>query len=573
MVKLKVKDALVKADGLLKKGHKQAASAIYGNVLRAQPSNSHARRGLKAAGGGSSQSVVADPPKAVLDEVLGLLRLNDFKKAAVRAKTLLKKFPNSPNLWNLRALACNGQHRYEDAVAACEKIVALSPDSPEAHLNHGNALRKCERFEAATEALNKALLLRPDYPFAYNSLGLVQSAQSNTEAAMESFSKAIALNPKYAEAHYNLGSVQSNIGNLNDAIESYRATVALNPDYGKVYRGMSVIQKFTLDDPVVAKMLSLYEKLFAAGEEEHRSHVCFALAKVYRDNKDYGLSYRYLKEGNALLGNVLGHDPVADRKMFKDIKFAAPKVAAAPFDASTDKREITPIFILGMPRSGTSLTEQILACHSDIHAAGELGFVARFGRSISEGTEQPTEKNLMRFRERYFAAISTLPNGERFVTDKMPHNFRNVGLIRKAIPEAIIINIKRDPSAVCWSNYWQFFPRRALAYSTNLDAAVEYFGMYANLMTYWQKHLPDQIYVLDYDRMVIHQEEETRALLARCGLPWEAACLSPHKQTRDVNTASKLQVKEPVYTGSSSAWKAYEPYIEGVFDAFERQIG
>lgn len=573
MAKLSVKDALVKADGLLKKGHKQAASAIYGNVLRAQPSNSHAGRGLKAAGGGSSQSVVADPPKAVLDEVLGLVRANDFKKAAVRAKTLLKKFPNSPNLWNLRALACRGQHKYEDAVAACEKIVALSPNSPEAHLNHGNALRKVGRFEAATEALNKALSLRPNYPFAYNSLGNVQSDQSNAKAAMESFSKAISLDPKYAEAHYNLGSAQSTIGNLNDAIESYRATVALNPDYGKVYRGMSDIQKFTLDDPIVAKMLSLYEKLFAEGEEEHRSNVCFALAKVYRDNMDYGLSYRYLKEGNALLGSRLGHDPVADRKMFKDIKFAAPKVAAAPFDASAEKREITPIFILGMPRSGTTLTEQILACHPDVAAAGELSFGPEFGQSLTDGTEQPTEKNLMRFRERYFEAISTFPDGERFVTDKMPHNFRIVGLIGKAIPEAVIINLKRDPAAVCWSNYWQFFASRALAYSTNLDAAVEYFRMYENLMDYWQKHLPDQFYVLDYDRLVIHQEEETRALVARCGLPWEDDCLSPHKLTRNVKTASKLQVKEPVYTGSSSAWKAYEPYIDGVFDAFERQIG
>ena len=570
MAKLSVKDALIKADGLLKKGRTKDARTIYQMILRAQPTNAAALRGLKALGAGDAR-VVADPPQAILDEVLALMRSQDFKQAIVRSKTLLKKYPTSPNLWNLRALACNAVHRYDEAVAACRQVVALSPQSPEAYLNLGNALRKEEHFEAATEALEKALALRPEYPFAYNSLGNVQSDQSNAEAAIKSFSKAVALDPKYAEALYNLGNAQSTAGLQDEAIESFRATIALNPEYGKVYQGMASITKFTLDDPVVASMHALYDKLAARDEIEHRGQVCFALAKVYRDNKDYAQSFRYLKEGNTLLGRLIGHNPVADRKMFRDIRSAAPKIASAAFDPSGDRRDVTPIFILGMPRSGTTLTEQILACHSDVAAAGELSFVKEFGHDIGRGNLPPTEKNLQRFRDRYLEAIAALSTGERFVTDKMPHNFGYVGLIRKALPEAIIINLKRDPAAVCWSNFWQFFPRRPLAYSTDLGAAVEYHGMYEDLMHYWRKHLPDEFYTLDYDRLVVNQEADTRALIDYCGLPWEDACLAPHKVKRDVKTASKLQVIKPMYKGSSAAWKAFEPYLDGAFDALPSQ--
>ncbi len=570
MAKLKLKDALSKADGLLKKGRAQDAGAIYQTILRAQPGNAQAARGMKAV---QARNTVADPPKAVLDEVMVLLRGSDFKQAAVRAKTLLKTYPSSPNLWNMRALACNASHRFDDAVAACEMVVSLSPSSPEAHLNLGNALRKVERYEAAISALQRALELKPSYPFAFNSLGNVQASQSMSAKAIESYSKAIELDPKYAEAHHNLGDAQVTAHLLDAAAESYRKTIEINPDYGKVYRGLSAITTFKLDDPVVTKMHALLDKLQAQGETDHSMHLCFALAKVYRDNKDFETSFLYLNKANTLLATSLRYDPSADHTMFRSVKSTARRIASAAFDASESPAPVTPIFILGMPRSGTTLTEQILACHSDVTAAGELGFVREFGQALTLGSEPPTEKNLQRFRGRYFEAISKLSEGRAYVTDKMPHNFRYIGLIRKALPEAIIINLKRDPAAVCWSNFWQFFPRLPLGYATGIETTVDYFGKYQDLMQFWQEQLPDEYYVLDYDRLVVDQEDETRALLERCGLPWQDACLSPHKKKRDVHTASKYQVTKPVYKGSSAAWKAFEPYLDGAFDVFKAERG
>jgi hypothetical protein len=222
-----------------------------------------------------------------------------------------------------------------------------------------------------------------------------------------------------------------------------------------------------------------------------------------------------------------------------------------------------------MPRSGTTLAEQIISSHSQVHGAGELPFLSRFGGSLSLGNQIINAENTLQMRNAYLNELEKVSNGCQFVTDKMPQNFLHIGLLLKVLPEAKVIHVKRDPAATCWSNCKHYFSSKGLGYSYDLSDTVNYFKLYQDLMDFWDQQYSDQIYHLDYDKLTLDQEAETRKLIEHLELDWEDNCLSPQENKRSVRTASQQQVRQKVYTGSSQAWRKFEPYLNGVFDEFE----
>jgi hypothetical protein len=225
-----------------------------------------------------------------------------------------------------------------------------------------------------------------------------------------------------------------------------------------------------------------------------------------------------------------------------------------------------PIFIVGMPRSGTTLVEQIISSHSKVTGAGELSFATQFGASIAQGLSDSTTDSLINFRERYLIKLQNVSNGNLIVTDKMPQNFLYIGLLAAAFPEAKIVHVKRNPTAVCWGNYKQYFASKSFGYCYGLDEVVAYYALYQNLMGFWEMKLPNRIYNLDYELLTINQDDETKKLIQHLDLDWESKCLSPQNNRRGVATASKLQIRKKVYQGSSEQWKKYEPFLNGAFD-------
>ena len=219
-----------------------------------------------------------------------------------------------------------------------------------------------------------------------------------------------------------------------------------------------------------------------------------------------------------------------------------------------------------MPRSGTTLVEQIISNHSKVTAAGELRFLEMFGSSLAEGKVEVSGDKLITARNQYLNEIKKLSAGRPFVTDKMPNNFFYIGLICSALPEAKIIHVKRNPAATCWSNYKQYFPVKGLGYSYDLLDVVQYYQMYEELMLFWDEHYPEKFYHLDYEQLTTDQEPETKKLIQYLGIDWEDACLFPEKNKRYVKTASNLQVRKRVYRGSSEEWKKFEKYLDRAFD-------
>ena len=225
-----------------------------------------------------------------------------------------------------------------------------------------------------------------------------------------------------------------------------------------------------------------------------------------------------------------------------------------------------PIFILGFPRSGTTLVEQIISSHSEVTGAGELIHVSQFGADLALNAKDLTQLAVSEFRSRYLSVLSKLSNDKPFVTDKMPQNFRFIPLICAAFPEAKIIHVQRNAAATCWSNYKQYFPKKGLGYSYNLNDVVAYYRLYIGLMKFWQSKYDNRIYNLDYEKLTTEQEKETRKLINHLKLNWQDACLSPHNNKRSIRTASQLQVRQKVYKGSSETWRKYEKYLNGALD-------
>jgi hypothetical protein len=310
------------------------------------------------------------------------------------------------------------------------------------------------------------------------------------------------------------------------------------------------------------------EKLYAGTNisDEDRCHLCFALAKSSEDLGNLEEAFRYLKEGNALRKKNLNYDIVQDEEIFSRIKETAGSFKNFSFDASGDENLPTPILILGMPRSGTTLVEQIISNHSEVTAAGELKFLKMFGSPLAEGKVGVSEDKLRTIRDQYLNEIKKLSVGRPFVTDKMPINFFYIGLICSALPEAKIIHVKRNAAATCWSNFKQYFSTKELGYCYDLLDVVRYYQMYQELMLFWDKHYPEKIYHLDYEQLTTDQESETKKLIQYLGVDWEEACLFPEKNKRYVKTVSKLQVREKVYKGSSEEWKKFEKYLDKAFD-------
>ncbi|MDA9798054.1 sulfotransferase [Luminiphilus sp.] len=225
-----------------------------------------------------------------------------------------------------------------------------------------------------------------------------------------------------------------------------------------------------------------------------------------------------------------------------------------------------PIFIVGMPRSGTTLVEQIISSHSQVTGAGELSFADQFGAAIANGLSEANDESLLNFRGKYLNKLQNVSNGNLIVTDKMPQNFRYIGLLAAAFPEAKIVHVKRNSAAVCWANYKQYFRSKNIGYCYAIDDVLSYYKLYENLMEFWAKRLSKRIYNLDYELLTVNQESETRQLIEYLGLDWDENCLSPQNNTRSVATASTLQVRQKVYQGSSEQWKKYEPFLNGAFD-------
>lgn len=518
-----IDEALAKAKKAVKLGKHAVAAELYSAVLRQQPNHPLAKKGLrKLQRGQSKRSRIAEPAQERINELVALLQAGQMEGAEQISRAMLAEFPTSLVVINVLGIALQRQGKLSDAVGIFDKAIELDPDVIETWVNRGIALKELGRVDDAVASYDKAIELKPDY----------------------------------AEAHFNRANLLKDIGHLDKAVSAYDRAITIRPGFADAHRSLSALKAYQPDDAQIGVMESLMKAAETTAND--RVQLGFALAKAYEDLRQFDTSFDYLLEANRLRKEELRYDLQEDRMLFAAIKnLFAGQVQVQP-DAGATIAAKKPIFIVGMMRSGTSLVEQILASHSGVHGAGELETLNRLLAMMPD--KAPAD--IGHVRAAYLDDLGALDVPEIIITDKMPLNFRWIGFILSAFPDARIIHVKRDPIATCFSIFKNYFPEDGNAYAYDLADLAEYHKLYTDLMSFWYQLYPDNIYDLDYERLTENQEEETRRLLTFCDLGWEDRCLEFYKTSRMVKTTSAAQVRKRIYKGSSGAWKDYRHYLE-----------
>ena len=507
------------------------------------------------------------PAQRDLESLLNYFQNNHFDLVIKLGSAITKKFPDHPFAWNVLGAALIQAGNFEEALWVNQKFVALSPKDPNSHNNLAATLKELGKLNEAESSYRKAILLDQNCPVAHNNLGCVLTQKNNYKEAEENYKIAISLKKNFPEAHQNLGNIYCDQGRFFEAEKSYEHAITQNSKFAEAYRMYSIVKNFDSKNEIFVQMCKVYHDSNISDLD--RCHICFALGKVSEDLGEYDKAFKFLSEGNTLRKKYLSYEINHDIEFFKALRLSYSSFMGKSLEANYSAQSVTPIFIVGMPRSGTTLVEQIISAHSGVTAAGELDLICRFGDPIARGLEEFSESNVINFRRKYTKYLSKVVGNGLYVTDKMPQNFHYLGLISKAFPDAKIIHVKRDPSATCWSNFKHYFTSNGLGYSYNLKDTVEYYSLYEELMAVWEKSFGERIYQLDYELLTVNQEKETQRLLKHLNLTWEQRCLEPHKNKRIVKTSSNFQVTGKVYKGSSKKWQKFKPFLNDAFHMFE----
>jgi tetratricopeptide (TPR) repeat protein len=499
----------------------------------------------------------------------------DAAIAAYRQALVLK--PDHVEAHNNLGIALEDQGKPGEAVAAYKKILKIDPGRAMVHYNLGNALQRLDQLDAAIAAYRQALVLKPDHVEAHNNLGMALEEQGKLDEAAAAYKRALAIKPDFAEAYNNLGNVLINLGQIGRAEQSYREVLRHKPDSGSAYSCLVRTKKYpTKDHEDARSMLALLDTP-ALGEAD-AMHLHFALGKIFDDSGAFEEAFAQYREGNRIRHKTSRFD-AREHTSFKErvirtfgTKFFSQR---GGYGSSSELA----VFIVGMPRSGTTLVEQIIASHPQAHGAGELKTLPDLSRGLgarlkSSSSYPEVVSALDRDTSRVLAAEYELVLKQRAdnaavrITDKMPLNFMHLGLIALLFPKARVIHCLRDPLDVCVSIYFQLF-RSGNDYAYDLADIGAYYRQYRRLMAHWREVLPLQTLELGYEDLVSEQERNTQRLLEFLGLPWDERCLAFHNNPRPVQTASAWQVRQPLYKSAVNRWRNYEKYLGPLLQTLE----
>ncbi|MDA7852794.1 sulfotransferase [Porticoccaceae bacterium] len=595
---INVRQVLRKAQKLVKAGDTDSAEKNYISILSQYPKNKQALEGLTSLKQ-NLQTPKIHQYKQHLNNLIRLYHEKKFDCVIAEGEQILAGQLHWPRIHSLVAAANLELGNLDAAVGLYSKALELEPNYAEAHNNISIALKKLGQLEEALEHCDQAIALRKDYAEAYNNRGNVLSSLGDTQQALSSFLNAVRIRSGYAEAHNNLGNILRGLGRHKEAISSFKEASRLNPNYAEAcsnlanayddlgqfdkaiscykkaiqldpffasaYRNLSRHLRYGEDDPLVKQMNGLLGSPNCSNDD--LMNIRFALGKANADIGDCAQAFEHFYHGNRLRKTQLGYDISSDQALFASIKELFSHGVAA-LDVTPTLSDKKPIFVLGMPRSGTTLVEQILASHPLVHGAGELQLMPQLVRSANHGIIS-NHSDMQSIRDAYLSAVQQLAPDKPYIVDKMPYNFVWIGHILTTLPEAKIVHLKRDAVAVCWSNFKHCFSSAGNGFSYDLEDVARYYRLYEELMLFWHQQFPGRILDFSYEALTNNQADETHRLLEYVELEWDDRCIDFHATERAVATASSRQVRQKLYQGSSEEWRRYETYLRPMINILQ----
>jgi tetratricopeptide (TPR) repeat protein len=496
-------------------------------------------------------------------------------EAAACYRTALGLKPDYPEACTNLGVVLKDLGRLDEAVACHRTALRLKPDYARAHTNLGSAVLEQGRLDEAVACHRTALDLEPDFPGALVNLGNALKGQGRLDEAAACWRRALAIQPDEPMAHNNLGLLLGEQGAIEDAVAQLEKAISCCPGQPQIYLNLAQYRRFVPDDPTLAALEEMAAAEHRLGEAG-RMHLHFALGKALDDVGRWDEAFAHFVAGNALQRRRVRYDEAATLGLLARLPatVTAELLAARRGQGHDDP---TPVFVVGMPRSGTTLVEQILASHPLVFGANELDVLdrviaGRFGPEAAGLDALPglPGADLAELGRRYVAEVRPLAPQARHIVDKMPANFRHAGLIHLILPRARIIHVRRDPVDTCLSCFSKLFTGQSLPQTYDLDELARYTLAYRAVMAHWREVLPREVLLeVDYEAVVDDLPGQARRLLDHCGLPWDDACLAFHRTARPVRTASAAQVRRPLYRDAVGHWHAYAAAAERLAAAMD----
>lgn len=469
--------------------------------------------------------------------------------------------------WFASANALARQGRADAAVRTYRTLLAAHPEFTAAHANLALVLSALSRFAEAEPHFRHALTATPDEVPLLIGLAYAMQRQSRWREAQLHFQRALVLQPDCVEAMLGLGVCLRSASRLEEACEWFGQAARVDPACVDAYYLASTLKRIQIGDPLLERCEALLPQV-PAMPPKRRARYWFALGRMREDVARHDDAFAAYAAGNRARASrfVLDESGEDARLQRTCATFDAKRLAAAPLRPVAAAR--TPVFIVGMPRAGTSLIEQILASHPDVHGAGEIQdlqkvLTAQFGDETAwpEALANPSPSVWRKLGDAYVESVWRHAPKARCVVNKTPANYRYLGAIRMMLPEARIIHAVRDPLDTCLSCYTHLFEGDSLPFSYDLGSLARYYMRYAKLMRHWREVLPDPVLDMRYEDLVTDTEIQVRRMLDRLGLTWDARCLEFHRNPRVVATASRAEVRRPVYRDSIGRWKRFEAHL------------
>ncbi|MBP0618047.1 tetratricopeptide repeat-containing sulfotransferase family protein [Jiella mangrovi] len=555
--------AIRKVKSFVKKGEVQKALVLCNQVLERYPGNRRIVDEVEAIGkraGSVGENAVF--LQAEIVKLASHYHAGRYGEVIRHGHVLLASAPSAALVHNLVGSAHQALGDLEEAAKSYHAALQIKPDYAEVVRSLGEVVLKLGRYGEALPLLDRAIALRGGEAETLTWRGDALAGLGRDDEAFAAYELALRRDPEHATAWNGRALCLERFGRIEEAVASLRRALDIIPDYIAARLNLGRVQTFSSGDFDLQQMEVWWNG--ADLSRDNRIILGFALGKAYDDIGETAKAFPVFAEANRLRREAIGYDiSIHERLVASIVALQRQRLCdSAKWFVPHDTLARRPIFIIGMPRSGTSLAEQILASHSGVFGAGETSAVERAVKPVfaqlASGDVETRRRGLRAIRDRYNGFLAGLNTDAPFVTDKMPINFLWAGAIRAAFPEAILIHTARDAAAVCFSNFKHNFSDDGLGFCLDLRDVARFHRLHDALMSFWHETMPGAIYPLDYEALTENQEDETRALLAHCGLEFEDACLEFHATSRVVRTASARQVRQKMYQGSSKAWRAYE---------------
>ena len=498
------------------------------------------------------------PDDIQIINILGItsIHIQNFNEAEKYFKKLLLIKKNAANYYTLGNIQ-KKQNKFNEAIISFENAIKMNPNFSEAHNNLGNTKKSLNKKNEAIYHYKQAIKLKNDNIAALINLSRILKEKNNYEELLDIYQKILNLDPKNIKTLYNLGTAHLFLGNTSKAREYFENTIEIDKFNIPSFRNYVSTLKIDKSN----RIFKIFKNIdLSILNYDNKILLLDALSKCYFDLEEVELAFNCLNKCNLLKKENSKFSMDDQKNLFKKIKYFFSEINVNDIEFS-GKIKSKPIFIVGMPRSGTSLLEQILSTHSKIYGAGELNFLQKIIDKLGFEDRTNLKSYFSEVRKYYYEEITKISNAN-FIIDKLPSNFRWIGFIVKAFPEAKIIHIQRNPMAVCWSNYKNFFLDNGLDFNLSQRDVAEYYSMYLNLMDFWTSKYKKNILDINYEIFVKNFQANTRKILDYLNLRWEDRLLQYQKTNRPVTTASHQQVREKIKMNSSEEWKKYKNYLE-----------